>query len=54
MSLPDHRRRDLDPAILGAVVEMAGLTGAQFRRLTGAGHRRYAREIRWQVYAMEE
>ena len=37
ISLPDHRRHDLDPLTLGRAVEIAGLTGKQFSRLTGRG-----------------
>ena len=50
--LPDHRRRDVNPAILGEAVVMAGLTEEQFRQLTGARHRRNARRIRQKVYGM--
>ena len=52
--LPDHRRRDLKPGTLGVAVEAAGLTAGQFLRLTGSGHRRYARQIRREVYGMED
>ena len=30
--LPDHRRHDVDPAIMGQVIELAGLTRERFRR----------------------
>jgi predicted RNA binding protein YcfA (HicA-like mRNA interferase family) len=53
ISLPDHRRHDLDPLTLGRAVEIAGLTGEQFSRLTGSGHRQHARRIRQGVYGME-
>ena len=49
ISLPDHRRRDLDPVTLGRAVQIAGLTAEQFSRLTGSGH---ARQIRQGVYGM--
>jgi predicted RNA binding protein YcfA (HicA-like mRNA interferase family) len=52
--LPDHRRRDLKPRTLGAAVEAAGLTAEQFLRLAGNGSRRYARQIRREVYGMED
>ena len=52
--LPDHRGRDLDPTTLGTVVEDASLTAEQFLRLTGSGHRQYARRIRREVYGMED
>ncbi len=54
LSLPDHRRHDIGPATLGRAIELAGLTGEQFLRLTGSGSRRYARQIRREVYGMED
>jgi predicted RNA binding protein YcfA (HicA-like mRNA interferase family) len=54
LSLPDHRRHDMDPLTLGRTIESAGLTREQFLRLTGSGYRRYAREIRREVYGMED
>lgn len=54
ISLPDHRRRDLDSAILGAAVAAALLTVAQFHSLSGKGHRRNARRIRQEVYGMAD
>ena len=53
LELPDHRRHDLDPSTLGGIVEKAGLTGPQFRQLTGSGQRQNARRIRREVYGME-
>ena len=52
--LPDHRHRDLKPRTLGAAVEAAGLTAAQFGQLSGSGRRRNARRIRREVYGMED
>jgi predicted RNA binding protein YcfA (HicA-like mRNA interferase family) len=54
LNSPDHRNQDLDPATLGKAVELAGLTAEQFLGLTGSGHRRYARQIRREVYCMDE
>jgi predicted RNA binding protein YcfA (HicA-like mRNA interferase family) len=54
LDLPDHRRHDVDPVTLGRVVELAGLTREQFLRLTGSGSRRYAGQIRREVYGMED
>ena len=51
--LPDHRRRDLRPGTLGGEVEKAGLTAEQFHSLAGSGRRRNARQIRREVYGME-
>lgn len=53
LSLPDHRRGDVDPAILGGEVEKAGLTAEQFHSLAGSCRRRNARQIRREVYGME-
>ena len=53
LSLPDHRRGDVDPAILGGEVEKASLTAEQFHSLAGSGRRRNARQIRREVYGME-
>ena len=54
LTLPDHRRRDLDPVTLGVAVQSAGLTVAQFRHLTGSARRRSARRIRREVYGMAD
>ncbi len=51
---PDHRRHDVDPAILGRAIELAGLTREQFLSLTGSGRRRGARQICREVYGMED
>ena len=53
LNLPDHRRRDLDPRILGRAVELAGLTAEQFASLTGNGRQRNARRILREVYGMD-
>ena len=52
--LLDYRRRDLDPVPLGAAVEYAGLTIAQFRQLTDSGRRRNARRIRQEAYGRSD
>ena len=54
LNLPDHRRQDLDPAILGKNVEDAGLTTEQFASLRGRGRRRNAFLICREVYGMED
>ncbi len=52
LSLPD-RRGDVAPSILGGEVEKAGLTAAQFHSLAGSGRPRNTRQIRREVYGLE-
>ncbi len=52
LNLPRHPGKDLNPALLGAEVERAGLTREQFLSLAGSGRRRNARTIKRDVYGM--
>ena len=54
LNFPDHRRRDMDPLTLGKNLESAGITRQQFLGLAGSGRRRNARQIRREVYRMED
>ena len=54
LNLPRHPGGDLNPVLLGAEVEKAGLSREQFLSLAGNGRRRNARAIRREVYGIAD